>query len=89
MGSGENGQIALTANVSAMELVMMPEVEERAMNFWARGSEKWGVLELRSSQNRKFAEKRSQDSGGVTKMGAGWGGYQWECLENQLLFPAL
>lgn len=67
----------------------MPEVEERAMNFWVRGLEKWSVLELRSSQHRKIAEKRSQDSGEVTKMGAGWGGPQWECLENQLLFPAL
>jgi hypothetical protein len=44
MCSGEHEQIALTANVSAMELVMTPEVEGRVMSFWARGSGRWGVL---------------------------------------------
>lgn len=89
MHSGEYGKIGMTANVSAMELVTIVEVEVWAMNFWARGLEKRSVLKLRSSQHREFVEKRSRDSGEVTKTGAGWGGHQWECWENQLLFLAL
>lgn len=84
MRSGEYGKIGMTANVSVMELVTLPGVKVRAMHFWARGLGKWGVLKLGSSQ--EFVEKRSRDSGEVTKTGAGWGG--WECLENQLLFLA-
>lgn len=90
--SGAFWQIALTVNVPAMERVTTPEVVGRGMNFWARGSGKWGVLELRTSQHLvvgEFVEQRSRDSGEVTKTGAEWGGHQWVCLENQLPFPAL
>ena len=37
----------------------------------------------------EFVEERLRDSGEVTKRGAGWGGHQWACVENQLSFPAL
>jgi len=74
-----------------MELVMKPAVEGRGMSFWARGLGRWGVLE-ETSQHLvvgEFVEQRPRDSGEVTKRGAGWGGHQWACVENQVLSPAL